>query len=350
MATFSVTKRYAAGVSKTARPLDALWQPRALVWAIVLVLGLAVVLALAPGMGAADWPLTIERFGLFAFLGAWIVLLTLGGLYAVRGRLASRPASTIAWIALALLLVATLAVCAISFVLIGQLSDVSLATVLLRAGGIATTVGLLAMGAYRTVSGNIQLRAAARNAELAALQARVHPHFLFNTLNTAVSLLRQQPAQAEALLHDLSDLFRAALSPANDIPLSRELHLVERYLEIEKLRLGPRLSVRWEKPDWLPDPDVPTLLIQPLVENAVRHGIESSEAGGELSIALECTPKLLTIRVANPLPTSPPRGDGHHIGQSAVRGRIALATQERGKLATKVDGGRYVATVTLPLS
>lgn len=337
-------------MSDLARPLDAMWQPRALVWAIVLVLGLAVVLALAPGSAPARPGVLIERFGLYAFLGAWIVLLALAGLYALRNHVVHLSAPAIAWIAVGLLMVSTLVVCGASFLVIGQLSDVNLLTVLLRTAGISLTMGLLAMGAFRTVWGNIQLRAAARQAELAALQARVHPHFLFNTLNTAVTLVRQQPAQAEMLLHDLSDLFRAALSAQRDIPLSQELHLCERYLEIEKLRLGSRLSVRWVRPPELPDPVVPALLIQPLVENAVRHGIESQPVGGEVGIEVECTERLLTIRVSNPLPAAPPRRDGHHIGQSAVRGRIALATQERGKLATKVDGGRYVATVTLPLT
>lgn len=334
---------------RPARPLDALWQPRALVWALVTVLGLAVVLALSPGTQPGGVTAVAERFGLYAFLGAWIVLLALGGLYALHRLLEPLSAPAIAWIAVGLLLLSTTLVCVASFLLIGQLADADLGALLPRALGIAAAVGLLMMGGFRTVWGNIQLRAAARQAELQALQARVHPHFLFNTLNTAVSLVRQQPAQAEAVLHDLSDLFRAALSAQRDIPLADELHLCERYLEIEKLRLGPRLAVRWTRPDALPELDVPALLIQPLVENAVRHGIESQPAGGELGIELECTARMLVIRVSNPLPASPPRRDGHHIGQSAVRGRVALATQERGKLATGVDGGRYVATVTLPL-
>ena len=337
-------------MTQPSRPLDAMWQPRALVWAIVMVLGLAIVLALAPSQASESATATVERFGLYAFLGAWIVLLALAGLYALRNQLVHLPAPGIAWIAVALLLVSTLLVCGASFLVIGQLSDVNLVTVLLRASGIALTVGLLAMGAFRTVWGNIELRAAARQAELAALQARVHPHFLFNTLNTAVSLVRQQPKQAETLLEDLSDLFRAALSASRDVPLSQELHLCERYLEIEKLRLGPRLSVAWVKPEDLGDPVVPALLVQPLIENAVRHGIESQPDGGEIRIELSLRKDVLTIVVSNPLPLAPPRRDGHHIGQSAVRGRIALATQERGKLATRVDGGRYYATVTLPLA
>ena len=337
-------------MNETARPLDALWQPRALVWAIVMVLGLAIVLALSPNDTPRDVVAIVERFGLYAFLGAWIVLLALGGLYFVRKPVEKLSPAGTAWVAVLLLLLSTGLVVGASFLLIGQLSDVNLLTVLLRAEGISLTVGLLAMGAFRTVVGNIELRAAARQAELAALQARVHPHFLFNTLNTAVSLVRQQPKQAETLLEDLSDLFRAALSASRDVPLSQELHLCERYLAIEKLRLGPRLSVRWEVPDDIGDPMVPALLVQPLLENAVRHGIESQPVGGEISIELSLQRDVLLIVVSNPLPASEPRRDGHHIGQSAVRGRIALATQERGRLATRVDGGRYVATVTLPLS
>src|SRR3546814_8191172 len=110
--------------------------------------------------------------------------------------------------------------------------------------------------------------------------ARVRPHFLFNTLNSGIALVRQRPEQAEELLLGLSDLFRAALARPHDVALGEELALVRRYLEIEAVRFGPRLRVAWRLPGPLPEVAVPALSVQALVENAVRHGIERSPGGG----------------------------------------------------------------------
>ena len=132
----------------------------------------------------------------------------------------------------------------------------------------------------------LQLRAqallpAATTARLAELQSRIRPHFLFNTLNTALALVRHDPARAEAVLEDLAELFRVAITEnAESVSLAEEVELAQRYLAIEQIRFGSRLQVSWEL-----DPDagharVPPLLLQPLVENAVRHGVEPAEAGG----------------------------------------------------------------------
>jgi two-component system sensor histidine kinase AlgZ len=333
----------------TGSPLDTLWQPPALVWAILVVLGLALVLALAPGAPAPGLSALIERFGLVAFIGAWVVLLALAGLYVLRRTLARYDPITVAWIGLAMLMLATWLVGATIFYVARELlDDGSWWSLLLRATLIALIVGSISLGAFHTLWRNMQLRAVARRSEAAALQARVDPHFLFNTLNTAVSLLRERPDLAETLLYDLSDLFRAALSTARMVPLPQELNLCQRYLEIERLRLGERLNVRWNVPDPLPEPLVPILMIQPLVENAVRHGIEPHAFGGELEVVVECTDDLLTVRVSNPLPPSSARVPGHHVGQSSVRSRIDAATERRGRLTTNIVEGRYVAQIVFP--
>src|SRR3546814_19297226 len=116
--------------------------------------------------------------------------------------------------------------------------------------------------------------------------ARVRPHFLFNTLNSGIALVRQRPEQAEELLLGLSDLFRAALARPHDVALGEELALVRRYLEIEAVRFGPRLRVAWRLPEPLPEVAVPALSVQALVENAVRHGIELSPEGGGIAIGV----------------------------------------------------------------
>ena len=126
---------------------------------------------------------------------------------------------------------------------------------------------------------------AATQARLAELQARIRPHFLFNTLNSAIALVRAEPARAESLLEDLSDLFRHALAEQSDaVTLAQEIELAERYLAIEQVRFGHRLKVEWELDDGVDHALLPPLLLQPLVENAVKHGVEPDPQGGRLRI------------------------------------------------------------------
>lgn len=128
---------------------------------------------------------------------------------------------------------------------------------------------------------------AATTAQLALLQARIRPHFLFNALNSAIALVREQPAQAEALLEDLSDLFRAALQEQRStITLAEEVALAQRYLAIEQLRFGARMRVQWQVQEQVLDCPIPPLLLQPLVENAVKHGVEQQEQGAQICISI----------------------------------------------------------------
>ena len=173
---------------------------------------------------------------------------------------------------------------------------------------------------------------------------------LFNTLNTGISLLHAKPNLAEQLLLDLSDLFRAALSQRDSIPLKEDLSLARRYLEIEQLRLGDRLSLQWEVPDELPALQVPTLSIQPLAENAIRHGIEPSTSGGEVSIRVGIAGSYLQISVTNTLPPASARpAPGHQVGLSSVRARIHAATQGGGRVDTQTADGVYSPVIHLPI-
>ncbi len=169
---------------------------------------------------------------------------------------------------------------------------------------------------------------AATTAQLTALQAHIRPHFLFNALNSAVALVREQPSKAEQLLTDLSDLFRATLrNPRSTISLQEEIELAQRYLDIEQVRFGDRLQV-----EWLLDPAalharLPPLLLQPLVENAVKHGVEPSEIGTKVTISAQLTrKKFILLTVTNTLPREEHRGDraASRLGQG-----MALANVER---------------------
>ncbi|HET6434021.1 sensor histidine kinase [Dyella sp.] len=195
-----------------------------------------------------------------------------------------------------------------------------------------------------------QRLAAASQAQVAALQARIRPHFLFNSMNTVAALVRVDPAAAERTVEDLSELFRAALGQhgSRDGTLADELNLVERYLAIEQLRLGPRLRVLRQL-DALPAGfPLPRLLLQPLVENAVRHGIQPLREGGEITLRGHCENGALVIVIDNPLPAAPAPG-GHGLGLDNVRQRVAYRYGARAQVQAGPQGDRFVVRLRLPL-
>ena len=330
-------------------PLEVLWQAPVLTAVVLGGEGLALILALAPGP-VGD---RAVYFGLASLMIQWVSLLSLGGLYAMRSSLSGLPAQRVAWIALALLLVNTWVVGACAWLLRGTWPAMHSGWqgFLLQLTAIALTVGLLALAAFQNFWRARRLAVLAKQSELEALQARIRPHFLFNTLNTGAALVHDQPGQAERLLLDLADLFRAALSGPRDIPLADELALARRYLEIESLRFGPRLRLAWDLPEPLPDVLMPALSIQPLVENAIRHGVEPSADGACLEVAVKLDGDAVRIVISNDLP---PRGalaaPGHLVGLASARERIGALSRGRGRLDTEVRDGRFIATIRMPLA
>jgi two-component system sensor histidine kinase AlgZ len=192
--------------------------------------------------------------------------------------------------------------------------------------------------------------AAVANAQVEALQARIRPHFLFNSMNTVAALVRVDPAGAERTIEDLSELFRAALGQhaTRDGTLGEELQLVERYLAIEQLRLGDRLSVRREL-DTLPsDMPLPRLLLQPLVENAVRHGVQPLREGGEIILRGHCEAKAVIVEIDNPLSGTPVVGGNGH-GLDNVRQRVTHRFGPSANVEAGPRGDRFVVRLRLPM-
>jgi two-component system sensor histidine kinase AlgZ len=191
--------------------------------------------------------------------------------------------------------------------------------------------------------------AAVTRAQVEALQARIRPHFLFNSMNTVAALIRVDPAAAERTVEDLSELFRAALGQhdTGDGTLGDELALIERYLAIEQLRLGARLHVRRELDDLPTEFPLPRLLLQTLVENAVRHGIQPLLEGGEVILRGRRDGNGIRIEIINPLPSSPASpGNGH--GLDSVRQRIAYRYGPGAKVHAGAQGDRFVVLLQLP--
>ncbi|WP_083903089.1 sensor histidine kinase [Azoarcus sp. KH32C] len=191
-------------------------------------------------------------------------------------------------------------------------------------------------------------------AKLAALQARIRPHFLFNSLNTAASLARQEPQLAERVLLDMADLFRALLSETGRlVVLADEVRLAKCYLDIEQLRLGERLRVLWEDrcDDLILRQEyVPLLILQPLLENAVRYGVEPFSSGAEVAVVIAADGKDLTIEVSNSVPdvgSMPP--SGNRIALENIRERLNLQFDVAGSLTTEVDKGKFLVRMRIPI-
>jgi len=190
---------------------------------------------------------------------------------------------------------------------------------------------------------------AAAEAGLIELQSRVQPHFLFNTLNTAIALVRVDPARAEQVLEDLSELFRAALGALEgDSTLGEEIRLARLYLAIEGMRFGKRLEVEWDVEDAIADVRVPSLLLQPLVENAVRHGVEPNDAGGRVQIRARARNGRAWLQVVNTVGGA--ATPGHGIGLVSARERLRLMHDFRSEFqAGPIDGGRFRVRLAVPL-
>lgn len=330
-------------------PLEALFLAPVLI--AVLLAGEA--LALIMSLASSESGTRLIQFGLASLGIQWVSLATLCTLYLLRRPLTRLSPPILAWVCLVLLLCMTLLVAsaAWSVFAISTHPVEGRASFVLRMLAIAIVVGLLTLLTYQNYWSARQLAVRAKQAELEALQARIRPHFLFNTLNTGAALVHQRPEEAERLLLDLSDLFRAALAGPREITLADELALVRRYLEIESLRFGDRLRVEWQVPATLPDVTVPALSIQPLVENAIRHGVEPVAAGGDVHLRVATDGEWLEVTVANALPSAPVRPTtGHQVGLNAVRARIQAMTHGRGSVRTTTAEGRYTAVIRIPMA
>ncbi|WP_407830514.1 sensor histidine kinase [Verminephrobacter eiseniae] len=191
---------------------------------------------------------------------------------------------------------------------------------------------------------------AATTARLVELQSRIRPHFLFNTLNSAIALVRAEPAKAEALLENLSELFRHALAEQGEsVTLAEEICLARRYLAIEEVRFGQRLQVKWSLDPRSDAARLPPLLLQPLVENAVRHGVEPSPNGGRLHVLTALRGSRVLVRITNTLPPKEGKNaKGHGIALANVRARLALLHDVQGEFSASVQGDLYQVRITLP--
>jgi two-component system sensor histidine kinase AlgZ len=186
-------------------------------------------------------------------------------------------------------------------------------------------------------------------ARLQALQARIRPHFLFNSLNAVLSLIRRDPKRAERALEDLADVFRTLMSePRQFVRLADEISLLERYAGIEQLRLGERLRITWELDAAPTDALLPPLVLQPLLENAVFHGVEPGTGAGEVLVRIERRGDRVLARIENPYVADQQRRVGNRMALENIRERLALFFDAEARIETSADGRRYRVEIEMP--
>ena len=296
----------------------------------------AVVQAPRPEVWAAQWVDTISVLEPH-------LMLQLTLLYALSPWLARQPYATGAW-----LIAGITVVCGVA---INALID---ATHIVNAGDLLRHL-VLALVVCGALLYYFKLRAKALSpaiteARLQALQARIRPHFLFNSITAVLSLVRSDPRQAEGALEDMADLFRVLMRDNRDLaPLANEVELCRQYLALEKLRLGERLQVEWHLNSMPGDALVPPLVLQPLLENAVYHGIEPSSAPGVVSINIFFKSGDVHAILRNPYQAN---GGRHHAGNKMaianVRERLALHFDAEGALESRVVGDAYEVHLRMP--
>ena len=328
------------------------------VLAVVLIVTLtAVVLAVARQNGALNFWLDLARTSLFLL---WTGMGSAAVLCLLRRHLARMPLAAASALALGSML-AVIALVSWGVLWLGGSSLLGpRATNLLLpespwrffAGnlGIGAIVAALALR-YFYVTGewrrNVELQARAR---VRALQARIRPHFLFNSMNTIASLTRSDPRRAEEAVEDLADLFRANLSEKRaSITLKEELEVARIYQRIEQLRLGERLHVIWDVTDLPMRALVPGLLMQPLLENAIYHGIEPRPAGGIVTVSGALDGDIIGLTVRNPLPEAGEEvHSGNRIALDNIRERMELLYPGRSSVEASRIGDEYIVRLRFP--
>ena len=187
-------------------------------------------------------------------------------------------------------------------------------------------------------------------ARLQALQARIRPHFLFNSMNTIASLTHEQPDLAEQSIENLADLFRASLAAESSVSLEQELELTRSYIELESLRLGERLRVNWHIAEPQPKVSLPALTLQPLVENAIYHGVEPIHEGGSVDISVTEVDDSIEITIVNPVleDRSMQHRKGNQMAVENIRERLHIAFGGAASMQlTEVDEN-FTVTIKLP--
>ncbi len=186
-------------------------------------------------------------------------------------------------------------------------------------------------------------------ARLQALQARIRPHFLFNSINAVLSLIRKDPRRAETALEDMAEMFRSVMTDNRDlVTLDEEITLTRRYLDLEHLRLGDRLIVNWSVDPQCGPVLLPPMLLQPLVENAVYHGIEPGNGPGRIEIGVSRAGDQLRLELINPYWPEHQHRQGNRMALVNIGERLALHFDVEASLETSIVDNRFRILICIP--
>ena len=288
-------------------------------------------------LDAPDFTQALDRFAQSAAFVEPLLLVILIVLYALSASLRRLPywAGCFAVVALVLVVVAAY--------VIGLGMSAVLARMLL-----VSLLVIAALLAYLRLLTRAHSPALAE-ARLQALQARIRPHFLFNSLNAVLALIRRDPQRAERSLEDLADLFRTLMSDARQfVRLADEISLLERYAELEQLRLGERLRITWELDSAPADALLPPLVLQPLLENAVYHGVEPGTGPGDVTVRIERRGARVLACIENPYLEAEMKRAGNRMALDNIRERLQLFFDAEARIGTSVSDARYRVEIEIP--
>lgn len=314
---------------------------------------LAIILTLSQLPWGGNNLYTLAAYSLFI---QWIALTCTGILCLLRRHIQHLSEYMIAIICYLIAIAVTLIISEIAWQQLSQRAiNLSLSAHLLflcKSVGISAVVSALVLRyLYIQQQWRTQLQVESE-ARFQALQSRIRPHFLFNCMNTIAGLIRTQPQSAEDAVHDLADLFRASLSDVGQLStLADERQICEQYLRIEKLRLGDRLQINWQMDEQYNTVKVPALCLQPLIENAIYHGIEPLAAGGCIEILCVDNGKDVHITISNPITKNDNKNShkGNQIAQTNIGGRLQALYKRENLLQVKESDDNYIVELIIPV-
>jgi len=322
--------------------------PRSVFFMVLLVELMVLVYVLGTsGLPDFDW----GKLSLSSLFVQWVVLLSASLVCALRGLISGRSLFLVSLCCLLVVLVVTALSSMVAWRLLPHFnSDSSETWWLLRNLLVAAVLSGIMLRYFYLQQQLLIQKQLELQSRLDSLRARIRPHFLFNTLNSIASLIISRPESAERAVEDLAELLRVSLQEhERPTSVADELRLCELYLAIEQLRLGDRLQVQWDIAPGLLDTPMPSLILQPLVENAVYHGVARLPQGGVIRVSVQRKGNTLQALVENPVPEEATRSEGHQIALDNIRQRLSAQFGAQGELRIQHAEGVFRVEFSYPL-
>lgn len=335
------------GVTTRVVFIPDLCAPRS-VFVMVLLVELVVLVYVLSASGLLDF--NWETLALRSLFVQWVVLLSAALLCGLRQVISAFRLPLASLCSLLVVLAVTAASSVAAWRLLPVMDDGSgEAWWLLRNLLVAAVLGGIVLRYFYLQQQLLVQKQLELQARLDSLRARIRPHFLFNTLNSIASLIASRPEAAERAVEDLAELLRVSLQEQQRPTLvADELRLCELYLAIEQLRLGDRLQVLWQVDPGLRDTPMPSLILQPLVENAVYHGVAQLSGGGTIRVSVRPQAGNVLVQVENPVPEESTPGRGHHMALENIRQRLLVLYGLQGGLRTEHADGVFRVELSYP--